>query len=181
VKATSRSGRSLEGAESVVLDFDDARTFAVASEDVDRANAMQPTGYVQTKTLVPVVEVLAARKIKVVLQSVFDLDADNTSLSTGAAGVGALGYCLRNSSPNWRADDFHATESGIDYGQTAVPAAGGKSSFIDVRDARQIAGRQILEGAPSFVDVSLTPRLKPTSFETYVVSLTLFATQLRSA
>ncbi len=37
--------------------------------------------------------------------------------------------------PNWFADNFHSYwKAGIDQGVIAVPAAEGKSSFIDVRD-----------------------------------------------
>jgi hypothetical protein len=164
-----------------VFDFVGARTFAATFENVDRAYTMQPTGYVQAKVLVPVVEALAVRKIKVVLQSVFDFDAGNASLSTGGAGVGALGYCLRNSSsqPVHRRLPRHGKRDRLRSDRCA--SIRGEIELHSCAIARQVAWRQILVGGPSFVDVSLTPHLKPTAFETHVASLTLFATQFRSA
>jgi uncharacterized protein YbjT (DUF2867 family) len=98
---------------------------------------MLPTGYVDSKGLLkPVIEALAARRVKVVLQSVFGVDADDSipyrqvEIALGRSGTPFV--ILR---PNWFADNFHTFwKAGIDHGQIALPAGAGKSSFIDARD-----------------------------------------------
>lgn len=142
VRAASRSGAAVEGAQGVVFDYANPATFGPALEGVDRAYLMLPGGYVESKALlVPVVQALAARKIKIVFQSALGVDADDSipyrqvELAVERAGVPFV--ILR---PNWFSDNFHTYwKGGIDHGQIAVPAAEGKSSFIDVRDIAECA------------------------------------------
>lgn len=137
VKAASRSGAAVDGAEGVVFDIANPATHAAAFEGVDRAYVMLPAGNVQAQALLmPVVNALIARKIKIVFQSVFGVDADDTipyrqiELAIERAGVPFV--ILR---PNWFADNFHTYwKAGVDHGVIAVPAAQGKTSFIDARD-----------------------------------------------
>ncbi|AGZ38026.1 MULTISPECIES: SDR family oxidoreductase [Pseudomonas] len=142
VKAASRSGIALEGAEGVAFDIADPATFAAAFEGIDRAFVMLPTGYVESKALLtPVIEALAARKVKVVFLSVFGVDADDSipyrQVELTLERSGTPYVILR---PNWFADNFHTFwKAGIDHGQIAVPAGEGTSSFIDVRDIAQSA------------------------------------------
>ncbi|WP_112661962.1 SDR family oxidoreductase [Microvirga flavescens] len=142
VKAASRSGKPVEGAEGVAFDYNDPSTFARAFEGVDRAYVMLPTGYVNAKEmLLPVIEAAAARKVKVVFQSVFGVEADDSipyrQVEIALEKSGTPYVILR---PNWFADNFHIFwKAGIDHGQIAVPAANGKSSFIDVRDIAESA------------------------------------------
>ena len=96
-----------------------------------------PTGYVDAKgLLLPIVAAAAARKVKIVFQSVFGVDADDSipyrQVEIAVEKSGVPYVILR---PNWFADNFHIFwKAGIDHGVIAVPAAEGKSSFIDVRD-----------------------------------------------
>lgn len=137
VKAASRSGAAVDGAEGVVFDIANPATHAAAFEGVDRAYVMLPAGNVQAQALLmPVVNALIARKIKIVFQSVFGVDADDTipyrqiELAIERAGVPFV--ILR---PNWFADNFHTYwKAGVDHGVIAMPAAQGKTSFIDARD-----------------------------------------------
>ena len=137
VKAASRSGNPVEGAEGVVFDFLNPETFAPAFEDVNRVYVLLPAGYVQAKQiLTPIIEFAAARKIKVVLQTALGVDADDAipfrQVELALQNSGTPFVILR---PNWFADNFHTFwKAGIDLGQIAVPAADGKSSFIDIRD-----------------------------------------------
>ena len=137
VKAATRSGAAVEGAEGVVFDIANPATHAAAFEGVDRAYVMLPAGHVRAQELLmPVVNALVARKIKIVFQSVFGVDADDSipyrqiELAIERSGVPFV--ILR---PNWFADNFHTYwKAGVDHGVIAVPAAQGKSSFIDARD-----------------------------------------------
>ncbi|WP_026789507.1 SDR family oxidoreductase [Pleomorphomonas oryzae] len=138
VKAASRSGKPLDGAEGVVFDIADPMTFPHAFEGVDRAFVMLPGGYTEAKALLlPIIEAAATRGVKVVLQSVFGVDADDSipyrqaELALEKSGVRWV--VLR---PNWFTDNFiNYWKPGINAaGVIAVPAANGKSSFIDARD-----------------------------------------------
>lgn len=142
VKAATRSGTGVEGAEGVAFDYADPSTFDAAFADVDRAYVMLPTGYVNIGALLlPVVQGLAARGVKIVFQSVFGVDADDSipyrqvELAVEAAGVPFV--ILR---PNWFADNFHTFwHGGILQGGISLPAGQGKSSFIDARDIAESA------------------------------------------
>ena len=142
VKAASRSGQAPEGAEAVVFDYADSSTYDAAFAGVDRLYLMLPTGYVTPmEMLIPVIEAAAARKVKVVMQSVFGVEADDSipyrQVEIALEKSGTAYVILR---PNWFSDNFHNFwKHGIDHGQIAVPAGEGKSSFIDVRDIADCA------------------------------------------
>ncbi|MCX5579806.1 SDR family oxidoreductase [Kaistia terrae] len=137
VKAASRSGKPVEGAEGVVFDIADPSTFAAAFDGVNRVYLMLPAGHVQvTELLLPVVEAAVSRGVKIVFQSVFGVDADDSipyrQVEIAIEKSGVPYVILR---PNWFSDNFHTYwKAGLDHGVIAVPAADGKSSFIDVRD-----------------------------------------------
>ncbi|MCX5518729.1 SDR family oxidoreductase [Kaistia defluvii] len=142
VKAASRSGKPVEGAEGVAFDYADPASVAAAFEGVDRLYLMLPAGYVAVKEmLLPVVEAAAARHVKIVFQSVFGVEADDSipyrQVEIAIEKSGVPYVILR---PNWFADNFHTYwKAGLDHGVIAVPAADGKSSFIDVRDIAESA------------------------------------------
>lgn len=138
VKAASRGGQPIEGAEGVAFEFGKPETFAAAFEGVDRVFVMLPGGYVNSKELLtPVIEAAAARKVKVVLQTAFGVDADDSipyrQVELALIGAGVPYVILR---PNWFTDNFlNFWKPGIDHaGVLAVPAGDGKSSFVDARD-----------------------------------------------
>lgn len=137
VRAASRSGKPVEGAEGVVFDYADPATIGPAFEGVDRAFIMAPAGTVDPKgSLLPVVEAAIARKVKVVFLSVFGADMDDAipyrqvELALERSGIPFV--ALR---PNWFADNFHTFwKAGLNHGVIALPAGEGKTSFIDARD-----------------------------------------------
>lgn len=142
VKAASRSGRPVDGAEGVVFDYADPATFGPAFDGVDRAFVLLPTGNVAiTELLLPVIAAAAARKVKVVLQSVLGADADDAipyrQVEIALEKSGTPFVILR---PNWFADNFHTFwKPGLDHARIALPAGEGKSSFIDARDIAESA------------------------------------------
>lgn len=137
VVAASRSGAAVAGAEGAAVDIGDPRSLTAALDGVDRAFVMLPAGHVQIRELLaPVVETLAARRIHVVMQSVFGVDADDgipyRQVELALMGSGTPWVVLR---PNWFADNFHTFWlAGIRQGVIALPAGQGRSGFIDARD-----------------------------------------------
>jgi uncharacterized protein YbjT (DUF2867 family) len=137
VKAATRSGKPVAGAEGVVFDHADPAMFGPAFEGVDRAYVMLPAGYVNTlELLLPIIETAAARQVKVVFQSAIGVDADDSipyrQVEIALERSGTPYVILR---PNWFSDNFHTYwKAGVDHGTIAVPAGEGQSSFIDARD-----------------------------------------------
>ncbi|UJX47387.1 SDR family oxidoreductase [Xanthobacter sp. YC-JY1] len=142
VKAASRTGKAVGGAQGVAIDMDDPFTFATAFASVDRLFLLAPTGSLDiTGRLLPVIEAAAARKVKVVLMTALGVDADDAipyrQVELTLERSGTPFVILR---PNWFADNFHTFwKAGIDHGVIALPAAEGKTSFIDARDIAESA------------------------------------------
>ncbi|MBU6956954.1 SDR family oxidoreductase [Pseudomonas sp. CVAP len=137
VKAASRLGQAVEGAEGTPFDFSKPETIAAALEGVDRAYVLMPAGYLNVQALLlPFVQAAASRKVKVVFQSVIGVDADDSipyrQVEIALEKSGTPYVILR---PNWFSDNFHTFwKQGLDHGHIALPAGEGKSSFIDARD-----------------------------------------------
>lgn len=137
VKAASRQGKSLGGVEGAAFDFAKPETIEGALQGVDRVYALAPGGTIDPRPLLlPVMKAAAGRKIKVVLQSVLGVDADDSipyrQVEIALEKSGTPYVILR---PNWFSDNFlNFWKPGIAHGEIAVPAADGKTSFIDVRD-----------------------------------------------
>ncbi len=136
VKAASRSGAPVEGAEGVAFDIA-APDFDAVFAGVDRLYLLLPGGHLAiTELLLPIVAAAAERGVKIVFQSVFGVDADDSipyrQVEIAIEKSGTPYVILR---PNWFSDNFlNYWKAGIDHGVIAVPAADGKSSFIDARD-----------------------------------------------
>lgn len=137
VRAASRNATPVPGAEAVAFDLAAPATWEAAFDGVDRAFVMLPGGELRiVELLAPLVDFAAARKVKVVFQSVFGVDADDQipyrQIELRLEKSGTPFVVLR---PNWFADNFHTYWApGIAHGVIAVPAGSGKSSFIDTRD-----------------------------------------------
>lgn len=148
VKAASRSGKDFLGAGGVAVDVDDSASFAAALEGVDRVYLMVPSGGMTIKeTLLPLVDAAKARGIKVVMQSVFGVDSDESipyrQVEIALEQSGLPYVILR---PNWFSDNFQTYwKPSIDHGAIAVPAGDGKSSFIDVRDIAESAAAALTD------------------------------------
>lgn len=142
VKAASRTGTAVGGAQGVAVDMDNPSTLASAFEGVDRVFLLAPTGSLDiTGRLLPVIEAAAARKVKVVLMTALGVDADDAipyrQVELALERSGTPFVIVR---PNWFADNFHTFwKPGIDHGVIAVPAGDGKTSFIDAGDIAESA------------------------------------------
>lgn len=142
VRAASRHGVGAPGVEAVRVDLTDSSSVAAAMQDVDRAYFLVPSGRLDSKELMlPIIAAAAARRIKVVLQSVFGVDADDSipyrQVEIALQKSGTPFVILR---PNWFSDNFHTYwKAGVASGQIAVPAGDGKTSFIDARDIAESA------------------------------------------
>jgi uncharacterized protein YbjT (DUF2867 family) len=137
VKAATRKGSKVAGAEAVAFDLTEPRNLNAALDGVDRLYLIIPAGHVNVVELAsPIVKAAAANKVKIVMQSAIGVDADDTipyrQIELAVIKSGTPYVILR---PNWFADNFHTYWiHGVKSGTIAVPAADGKSSFIDVRD-----------------------------------------------
>ncbi len=137
VKAASRTATAIAGAEAVRFDYSDPSSFAAALDGVESAYVLLPGGYLNVVGLMtPLLQAAADRKIKIVLQSVIGVDADESipyrQVELFLERSGTPFVILR---PNWFTDNFHTYWlAGIKHGVISLPAADSKTSFIDVRD-----------------------------------------------
>lgn len=137
VFAASRSGKSESAAVGVSVDFAEPDTFVPLFQQVETAYVMLPTGNVDIEAkLLPIIDIAAKNNVKVVFQSVFGVDADDSipyrkiELALIASGIPYV--ILR---PNWFMDNFHTFWlAGIKHGELALPAGDARTSFIDARD-----------------------------------------------
>jgi uncharacterized protein YbjT (DUF2867 family) len=146
VKAASRLGADIstpEGtAQGVVFDYFKPETHTAAFEGVDAAYIMLASGYTGAdQLLIPIIELAATKSIKVVLQTAFGVDADDSipyrKVELALEQSGTRYAIIR---PNWFMDNFHTFwKAGIDQGVIGVPAADGKSGLIDARDIADVA------------------------------------------
>ena len=137
VKAASRSGKNINGAEGVCFDFSAPETYLSAFADVASVYMMLPSGYAGgVKPLIPLIDIAAEKKIKVVLQTAIEASFDKTNpniaieeyLKTSAANY----VILR---PTWFMDNFHIFwADNIKQGDLRLPTENGKTAFIDTRD-----------------------------------------------
>lgn len=143
VIAATRHATPVAGAEARAFDITDPATLAGAFAGVDRAYLLVPSGLLGADTLLaPIIDAAAGAGVKVVLQSVFGVDADD-EIPYRRAEIrlersGTRHVILR---PNWFSDNFRTYWGpGIRAaGVVAVPAGEGRTSFIDVRDIADAA------------------------------------------
>lgn len=137
VRAASRSGGPLSGAEGVRFDYEDAGSHEAAFAGVDRVFALVPAGHLDTpRLLAPVIRQAAAHGAKVVLMTAMGVDADESIPYRQAERMleasGAPFVILR---PNWFMDNFGTYwAEGVARGEIALPAGQGRTSFVDSRD-----------------------------------------------
>ena len=142
VRAASRFGRPIPGAEAVRLDLARPATYAQALHGVDRMFLVNPSENLDVAgALHPLIERAAERAIRVVLLSQHRADRDTANPYAAAERhmreVGARGVVLR---PNWFSDNFHTFwAADVVQGVLSLPAAGGRISFVDSRDIADAA------------------------------------------
>lgn len=149
VKAASRSGAAIEGAEGVRFDFADSASLHPALEGVDRVYLIAPAGVGDISgQLLPVVEAASARGAKIVMQSAIGVDADEANpYRVVERAIEASGRPCAILRPNWFADNFHSFwKAGVAAGEIALPAGEGRTSFIDVRDIAESAAGALTTG-----------------------------------
>jgi uncharacterized protein YbjT (DUF2867 family) len=137
VKAASRSGAPVGGAEGVRFDYADPSTIPAALDGVDRVFVMLAAGYTDPVGLLsPIVEAARAKGAKVVLMTAFGVDADDAipyrQVELKLIKSGAPYVIVR---PNWFMDNFHTFwKAGVAAGHFGLPAGDGATSFVDLRD-----------------------------------------------
>lgn len=140
VKAASskKNASSPAGAESVYLDLRVPSSFAQALEGVDRLYLMMPSGQLDLiDSVKDLIKAAALRHVKVVFQTAMGVESDNSIPLRQAEIVlehSGTDYVILR--PNWFMDNFHNywRESIRKEGLIAVPAADGRTSFIDTMD-----------------------------------------------
>lgn len=150
VKAATRKATPIDGAEAVAFDYQDPSTFCPALDGVDRIFVLTPSGHLDpVRLLTPIITAAGARGIKIVLMSVIGVDADDSipyrQVELLLEKTAAPFVILR---PNWFCDNFqNYWIEGIRHGAIAVPAADGKTSFIDARDIAESAAAALTSDA----------------------------------
>jgi uncharacterized protein YbjT (DUF2867 family) len=106
----SRTGKPVSGTEPVAFDYGKASNLDTLFDGVDRTYLLLPSGYPDAKGLLsPIVQVAASRGVKVVLQSVLGVDADDNIPYRQVALLlerSEVPFVILR--PNWFADNFHA-------------------------------------------------------------------------
>ena len=139
--------RNPKTADEVRFDFADPATFGEAFEGVDRAFLLSPTGYSDPIALLtPVLDYAIERGIKVVFQTAFGVNASDDipfrQLELKLERSGVPYVILR---PNWFSDNFgFYWLAQVHKGELRLPAADGKTSFIDARDVADCAAAALL-------------------------------------
>ncbi|MDK1488912.1 SDR family oxidoreductase [Sinorhizobium sp. 7-81] len=136
-KAACRKSVSIPGVDAVAFDYLDASTYGCALKGVDRIFVITPTGCLDpVRLLTPIIQAAAARGIKIVLMTMLGVDTGGSnSYRTVELFLEETCAPFVIVRPNWFADNFHSYWlAGIRRGVIAVPAADGKTSFIDTRD-----------------------------------------------
>lgn len=150
VKAASRGGQAVGGAEGVAFDYGNPATFAAALDGVDRAFVLAPTGTEDViAALKPIIAAAAERKVKVVLMTAWGVDAVDEipyrQVELFLIKSGTPYVILR---PNWFQDNFLTFWGhGVQAGAIAVPAGDGQSAFIDTRDIADVAAAVLTTSA----------------------------------
>jgi uncharacterized protein YbjT (DUF2867 family) len=137
VRAASRPGEPVGGAEGIRFDYRDHATHAAAFEGVTHVFALVPAGQLDSPGLLgPVFARAAQQGAKVVLMTALGVDADESIPYRRAERMleasGTPWVVLR---PNWFMDNFHSYWlEDVRAGLLTLPAGEGKTSFIEARD-----------------------------------------------
>lgn len=148
VRAASRSGQAVDGAVGTRFDFADPASIEAALDGADAVFLMAPSGTLDVLgALTPVVEAAARRGTKVVMLSVFGVEADDSipyrQVELMLARRGLPHVVVR---PNWFMDNFHTFwRAGVLAGTIRLPAGDGRSSLIDARDIAASAAAALSE------------------------------------
>lgn len=162
VKATSRSGTEIPGAEAAIFDFGDPDTFDAALEDVDRVFLLVPSEAVaRGPELVPpfiqATKTAGVRKVVCMTGMTSDRpEADMYPVERSVQESGIEWTLLR---PNWFNQNFAPgfyLESIKGAGGLFLPAADAKTSFVDTRDIGEMAAVALTEEGHDGMAYTLT-------------------------
>jgi uncharacterized protein YbjT (DUF2867 family) len=137
VLTASRSGKTVEGATAVTFEFGTSTDFDSLLNGVNSVFLLLPSGHPNAVvTLSPLIESAARRSLKIVYLSAFGAgeheDHDHHKVEQILKSSGTAYVSLR---PNWFSDNFHTFwKSDVLQGNLRLPAAQGKTGFIDARD-----------------------------------------------
>jgi uncharacterized protein YbjT (DUF2867 family) len=151
VKAASRRGAPVSGAESVVFDFRSPETFEPALENANRLYVSSPTGELDAAGLLkPFLDAAIKKGVKIVVHTAIGVDSDDAiplrqvELQIERSGVPYV--ILR---PNWFTDNFgtYWLSAIRDNDILELPAADGKTSFITASDIALAAAAALTSDA----------------------------------
>ena len=155
-QAAGRNGN----VETVRVDLASGEGLAAAFDGVDGAFFLAPPGYAdQHKLLSPLVAEAKRRNLgKVVLMTAMGANAADTPFRRVERELEASGLRYNIIRPNWFMQNFNTFWlQGInEQGQIALPAGGGKASFIDTRDISAVAVRLLTTHGEDGKDFDLT-------------------------
>ena len=119
------------------FDFTDPAAFAPAFAGVDRVYLLSPAGYTDQAGLVgPALDFAIARQVKIVFQTAMGVDAsDEIPFRQLELKIERSGVPFVFIRPNWFSDNLGTYWlSQVRAGELRLPAADGRTSFVDARD-----------------------------------------------
>lgn len=138
VKAASRGGVAVNGAEGVAFDLSKLETFDTALVDVDRVYVSSPTGVVDAASLLrPFIAAAISKGVKLVIHTAIGVDSDDAiPLRQVELQIERSGLPFVILRPNWFIDNFNTYWlPGIMGSDTiTLPAGDAKTSFIAASD-----------------------------------------------
>jgi uncharacterized protein YbjT (DUF2867 family) len=151
VKATSRQGTEVAGAEATIFNFGKPETFAPALEGVDRVFLLVPAEFVeQGDELVPsfISELEGAGVRRVVCMTGMTAERPGAPMNRIEEAVKDSGISWTLVRPNWFNQNFAPgfyLGSIKAAGGVFLPAADGRVSFVDTRDIGAVVTAALIE------------------------------------
>jgi len=159
-KATEKLGNSVP---LVTFDFADLRTYATATQGVDRVFLIgPPLDYTLDKLLAPFIDYLKGQKIfRVVYISAFGVDKISNELSfhkTVEEKLKADKFQVTILRPTFFAQNFknYEWDNITKYKITYTPSGNGKTAFVDIADVGDVAAKVLTENGHEGKEYTLT-------------------------
>jgi len=162
IKAASRKGTEIPGAEATIFDLGQPATFASALAEVDRVFLLAPaeTLTVADKLVLPFVDTLKDVGVrKIVFMTHMTAYQPDTPLHTIEKSVKKSGIAYTLLKPNWFdqnfAPGFYLGNIKADGG-LSLPAEWGAVSFVDTRDIGAVAAVALTQDGHDGKEYTLT-------------------------
>jgi uncharacterized protein YbjT (DUF2867 family) len=162
VKAASRKGAELPGAEATIFDFDRRATVESALAEVDRVFLLTPSqSLTEAEEVVPpLVQRLGTAGVrKIVCMTGISADRAGAPMNEIEASVKESGIAYTLLRPNWFNQNFAPgfyLESINRAGGLFLPVADAKTSFVDTRDIGAVAAVALTEDGHDGREYTLT-------------------------